>query len=61
MGLYADPSTVVVINSLGEQVLCPTTQSDAGIKIDVRSLASGSYTVLVLDVQWMRTVGFVRQ
>ena len=61
MGLYADPSTVVVINSFGEQVLCPTTQSDAGIKIDVRSLASGSYTVIVLEGQWMRTVGFVRQ
>lgn len=60
MGLAVDPSSIIVINAIGEQIACPTSQTDAGIKIDVRELAKGSYTVLVLEGQMMRTAGFVR-
>ena len=60
MGLQTDPRNIIVINSIGEQISCPTGQTDAGIKIDVRELAKGSYTVLVLEGQRMRTASFAK-
>ena len=60
MALQADPHNIIVINTIGEQISCPTTQTNTGIEIDVRELAKGSYSVLVLEGQRMRTVRFVR-
>jgi hypothetical protein len=60
MGLIADPRTVLVINAIGEQMVCPTSQTEQGVKIDIRDLSKGSYTVLVLEGQVMRTVAFTR-
>lgn len=63
-GLNVDPSNITLINAIGEVISCPTSMSAEGLSIDVRSLAPGRYTVLIVDgigaASRLRTASFIR-
>lgn len=63
-GLNVDPSMITLINAIGEVVTCPVSTSDEGVSIDVRTLAPGRYTVLILDgigtASRLRSASFIR-
>jgi hypothetical protein len=60
-GLDADPAYIVVINTIGETIACATTRTEAGMTLDVRGLAIGTYHVLIMDGTHLRTASFVRK
>lgn len=63
-GLNVDPSMITLVNAIGEVITCPIARSDEGLTIDVRSLAPGRYTVLILDgigaASRLRTASIIR-
>jgi hypothetical protein len=59
-GLRAEPENISVINSIGELMECPMVSSGTNVHIDVRQLATGSYTVVVTDGRHIRMASFIR-
>lgn len=59
-----DPSQMIVIGSNGDQVDAKATRTASGITIDIRSLAPGAYSVLIMEgagsIPRIRTAQFVR-
>jgi len=61
IGLAAEPITVLLINAIGETITCAATRTEAGMTLDVRNLAVGTYHVLIMDGTHLRSASFVRK
>lgn len=44
-----DPSRIIVITSDGAMVSAPATRTSTGVTVDIRALAPGAYTILILE------------